>query len=372
MTVFVYGTLQDQILRDRLIGRAVQPKPAVLHGYILREQRDVPLPAIAPSTGDHVDGLLLTDVTPAELARMDAYEIPFDYNPQDCVVHCDGKDIRTRVYIPDAHINLSDRPWSLDRWRDQTGPLSREMAVEIGAYDPPLDGAQLRQQWHMIAVRAAARLRARAEPAPAAIRYNAKPEDFATLGTHTLAGAFFRFAQFEITHKTFTGQRSDKLAREIFIGTDAAIVLPYDPKTDRVLLVEQIRMGPLMRGAGNPWLLEPIAGIVDGGETPEQAALRESEEEAGLRDVKLEKMFAYYPSTGAATDYFYCYLGLCELPDLESYTGGLASESEDLRLHVLSFDDAFALIDSGEANMGALVTMLLWLSRNRDRLRGIA
>ena len=112
--------------------------------------------------------------------------------------------------------------------------------------------------------------------------------------------------------------------------------------------------------------------MIDGGETPEAAGLRESEEEAGLSDVTLQKMFSYYPTTGGATDFFYCFLGLCDLPDDTTYTGGLASESEDLRLHVLPFDDAFALVETGEANMGALITMLLWLSQNRDRLRGIA
>jgi nudix-type nucleoside diphosphatase (YffH/AdpP family) len=128
----------------------------------------------------------------------------------------------------------------------------------------------------------------------------------------------------------------------------------------------------MLRGSPNPWALEPIAGMVDAGETPEQAALRESEEEAGLTGAVLEKMFSYYPSTGSSTDYFFCYAGICDLPEPTTYTGGLATESEDLRLHVLTFDDAFALIGSGEADNAALVSMLLWLAQNRTRLRGTA
>lgn len=372
MAVFVYGTLQDDILRDRLLGRRLVGRAAILKNYGLRAQLHDHLPAIVPSLDESVTGLLFEDIDAGDVARLDAYEIPFDYLPIDCIVTCEGQDMTAQVYLPTRDVSLSDEEWSFETWLHEKAALSREMAVEIGSFDPPLSGEQLRRQWHMIAVRAAARLRAETEDEPASVRFQPQSGDYAVEGAPRLQGNFFRFAQFDITHRTFQGGRSDPLAREIFVGTDAAIVLPYDPKTDRVLLVEQIRMGPLIRGAANPWLLEPIAGIVDGGETPEQAAQRESEEEAGLLNVRLEKMFSYYPSTGAATDYFYCFLGLCDLPDTESYTGGLDSESEDLRLHILSFDEAFALIETGEANMGALITMLLWLSRNRERLRRIA
>jgi len=109
--------------------------------------------------------------------------------------------------------------------------------------------------------------------------------------------------------------------------------------------------------------------MVDAGETPEQAALRETAEEAGLTLHHLERMFAFYASPGSSTDYFTCYLGLADLPDDHSTSGGLADEAEDLRLHVIPFAQALDLIDSGEVTAGPLIAMLLWLSRHRDRLR---
>jgi ADP-ribose pyrophosphatase len=57
-------------------------------------------------------------------------------------------------------------------------------------------------------------------------------------------------------------------ARAVFRVTDAATVLPYDPVRDRILLVEQVRFGPLAQGDPSPWLLEPVAGLIDAGETP--------------------------------------------------------------------------------------------------------
>jgi nudix-type nucleoside diphosphatase (YffH/AdpP family) len=372
MSVFIYGSLQDDVLRGRLLGRNVPVTLAHLPGYEVREHKGAPLPAIVPAAGGITHGLLLNDLSTAEMARLDAYELPFDYKPVAVDVHVGDTIVTTQVYLPGPSVDVSDRLWSLARWQDQMGPISREMAVEIGSFDPPMAGDALLSQWHMISLRASVRLRARAENTPANVRFQPSEGDVTLDRGPTYAGDFFRLASFDVSHRTFTYETAGPLPREVFLGADAAIILPYDPKTDRVLLVEQLRMGPLMRGTTNPWILEPIAGMVDAGETPEQAALRESHEEAGLEGITLEKMFAYYPTTGGSSDYFYCFAGTCDLPEPTTYTGGLAHEAEDLRLHVMSFADAFALIDTGEANMGALVTMLLWLSQNRARLRSTA
>ena len=224
----------------------------------------------------------------------------------------------------------------------------------------------------MIAVRAAARLRAKASETPATVRYQPNAGDVTYNVHQPAAGEFFRFHSLDVTHRTFQGDVTPPLEREVALTCDAAIVLPYDPTTDCVLLVEQLRIGPLMRGDPNPWVLEPVAGIVDGDETPENAALRETEEEAGLTDMTLELMFRCYSTPGAATDFHNCYLALGRLPEPTSYVGGLVAENEDLRIHVIPFSQAFALIETGEANVGPLISMLLWLSHHRARIRGAA
>jgi len=80
----------------------------------------------------------------------------------------------------------------------------------------------------------------------------------------------------------------------------------------------------------------------------------------------------HYPTPGAATEYFHTYLGLCDLPDEVDEFGGVPGEGEDIRTHVLSFEQLMVLVDSGEAEIGPLVLSAFWLALNRDRLRADA
>lgn len=318
------------------------------------------------------EGLCLPDLSAEDIARLDAYEQPFGFDPAEISITVGDAVQTARCYLPDDTVGRGTAPWSLAAWDAAIGPLSRERAREIGSYTPPLTGDALRAQWHMMTLRAGVRLRAQADTTPATRRYSPSEGDVVTEPRAPLAGDFFKFAAFRMDHRTFHGDRTGLLDRETIIACDAAIVLPYDPRSDCVLLVEQMRVGPLIRGDKNPWVLEPVAGMIDGTETPEQAAIRETEEEAGLTNITLEKMFSFYASPGASTDYFNCFMALADLPEPTQYTGGLANEHEDLRLHVLLFNDAMALIDTGEANVGPLIAMLYWLARHRDRLRAAA
>ena len=121
---------------------------------------------------------------------------------------------------------------------------------------------------------------------------------------------FFAVEEHDVSFQKFDGTQSAVVTRAAFVSSDAAIVLPYDPVRDRVLLVEQFRAGPYIRGDRYPWCLEPIAGLIDAGETPSQAALREAKEEAGLDLHRLELISQTYPSPGSSAEFFHLYLGL--------------------------------------------------------------
>ena len=87
--------------------------------------------------------------------------------------------------------------------------------------------------------------------------------------------------KYSLKHRTFSGEWSSVLSREIFERGGVAAVIPFDPIRDEVVLIEQFRPGPMAAGHSNPWTVEIVAGILEEGETPEALAHRETEEETG-------------------------------------------------------------------------------------------
>lgn len=179
---------------------------------------------------------------------------------------------------------------------------------------------------------------------------------------------FFAVEDLRLSHKRFDGSHSAEMDRAAFVSADAVTVLPYDPVRDRVLLVEQFRVAPFVRGDTRPWMLEPIAGRVDAGETEATTARREAMEEAGLTLRDLHLVGGYYPSPGAVTEYVTSYVGIADLPDDVVGIGGLADENEDIASLVLSYEDLMSLADQGALDTGPLMLSALWLARHKTEL----
>lgn len=182
---------------------------------------------------------------------------------------------------------------------------------------------------------------------------------------------FFAVQQINLQVPRFDGHLGPRLDRTIWHTVDAALVLPYDPATDRILLIEQFRFGPFIRGDAQPWKLEPPAGLIDPGESPEEAARREMQEETGLAPERLIPAGGGYASPGYATDHFAFFIGICALPEAGGWVSGLAGEGENIRSHILPLEAALEMVDRGEIDVVPLVTLLLWLARHRAGLAAL-
>lgn len=375
--LFFYGTLCHVPLLETVLGveeGALEPRlsEAVLPGHRVSWVKDQPYPMIEACPGHVAKGVLLRDVSDAEEASLTYYEGAFSYHLSEVRVSAGGTEQAATCFYPMSQTQQRGADWVLQDWvriwGDMAVGAARDVMVRRTRYDAET-AAGLRP---FLMARHWARMMARRGESPAAVRRAPDAGDVTVRERRQGYRGFFELAEFTFDHRRFDGTRAPTLAREAFLAFDAALVLPYDPVLDKLLLIEQLRLGPLWRDDPNPWVFEPIAGLVDAGEAPEETARRESIEEAGLTLGRLEKIARVYASPGYSTEYFHCFLSVTDLSSYVPSANGLDSEHEDIRSHVLDFDAAMALVNSGEINAGPLVMMLYWLANHRERLRASA
>lgn len=191
--------------------------------------------------------------------------------------------------------------------------------------------------------------------------------DVKILSEKTVFKGFFEMREYRLSHRLFRGGWGEPITRELFVRGLAVGVLLYDPDHDLVGLVEQFRIGALDNAAG-PWLLEVVAGVVEAGETPEDVALRELEEEAGISGAELLPVCDFLVSPGGESERIKLY---CGLTSLEGKGGifGLDEEGEDIRFQVMSRQDAMQAMADGYCNNSQIVICLQWLMLNVSKLR---
>ncbi|WP_293447012.1 NUDIX domain-containing protein [Planktotalea sp.] len=372
-SLFFYGTLCHIPLLELVLGRTrdeIEISQCELNDHFVSWVKDESFPMIASQSGAILRGLLVQGLNEDDVARLRFYEGGFDYDLSDVRIMTPTGEIPALVFFPEPGLWTAGEPWELSDWIEAWGDVSlsaaREVMEQFGKKSVQ-DMAQLlpflrARGWAKHLAKTGAPSSLRRDTSSSAVSLRTRDEGYA---------GFFRLDTFDVSYPRFDGTQSDTRERAAFVAYDAALVLPYDPARDLVMLIEQMRYGPLLRGDPAPWILEPIAGLVDAGEAPIEAARREAVEEAGLNLSDIRPMLQTYPSPGYSTEFFHCFLGLCDLdPSLEG-VHGLASENEDIRTHVVSFERAMELVDNGEINGGPTVMMLLWLARSREDFRPI-
>ena len=174
---------------------------------------------------------------------------------------------------------------------------------------------------------------------------------------------FFAMDKYSLEHDRFDGGKLE-IVRENMERGDAAAMLLYDPKVDEVLLLEQFRIGPAVR-SDNPWLIEIVAGMVDQGESAEQAVIRESQEEAGYKPYETRFLGRYYTTPGACSERIDLFLGLVDKNKPVGSGGGCDQEHEDIRSFWVKRQEALAMLDEGKIASGAPMLALLMAFGNK-------
>ncbi|EIQ7474881.1 ADP-ribose diphosphatase [Vibrio parahaemolyticus] len=190
--------------------------------------------------------------------------------------------------------------------------------------------------------------------------------DVEIISKESVFEGFFKMVKYRFKHKLFAGGWSDVVEREMFERGHAAAMLPYDPKTDQVVIIEQIRIGALEHE--HPWQLEIVAGMIDRDESAEEVIRREAEEEAGITVGRVASVTSYYPSSGGCSEKLDVFVG--EVDAFKAHgIHGLDYEDEDIRVHVISREQAYQWVKDGIFENGASIIALQWLQLNHQELR---
>jgi nudix-type nucleoside diphosphatase (YffH/AdpP family) len=366
--IFLFGTLRHAPLLRLVAGRDLPARAALLSGARCERALGGDWPVLVDDAAGRAQGLLV-EADRAALDRLDWYEAVFDYARVPVTVEVDGAEVRAEAWRPRRPDEGSGVAWELDGWAATWGPVTLEAAADmlrrIGRQAPAEVGAVS----GVIRARADAVLRTRAWAREGRIGTTLNSGDVAIVARRHPYDGFYSMEEITARHRRFDGQTQREVVRAVFRVADAATVLPYDPLRDRVLLVEQLRFGPLAQGDPAPWLLEPVAGLIDAGESPEEAARREAAEEAGIAVGELHFVARYYPTPGGVAHVLYSYIGIADLPDEAAGLGGHADEDEDILGHVLPFAQAMELLEAGDLVNAPVIMSLQWLAANRARLR---
>jgi ADP-ribose pyrophosphatase len=201
----------------------------------------------------------------------------------------------------------------------------------------------------------------KATPIPAHPGLNVLSDEVVWDGRFPLQRIRFRTSRFD-------GAQSGLQDWEMVRRGPAVAVLPWDPWTDRVALIEQFRLPALAAGFA-PVMLECPAGLREAEEDPEQAARRELAEETGLVSDRMLPMGRYILNQGFSDEAISLFLARTRLPE-PGYAGthGLAQENEDIRLLVVDAADAIAMLDDNRMANATGALCLAGFARRRAAL----
>lgn len=192
-------------------------------------------------------------------------------------------------------------------------------------------------------------------------------DDVEILRRDRVYDGYMKVERVRLRHRRHEGGWTREFDRELIERGHAAAVLPYDPRRDEVVLIEQFRLGA--HAAGRPsWQLEIVAGIIEPGETPEDVARREAIEESGTKLGELVRICDMLTSPGVMSETVVIYCGRADTSNAGGIFG-VDREDEDIRAFAVAADEAIAWLDDGRLHNSPAIVALQWLALNRESLR---
>lgn len=177
---------------------------------------------------------------------------------------------------------------------------------------------------------------------------------------------FLSIDEYTLKHDLYAGGESEMITRQLMERGHAVAILLFDPDLDKLVLIEQFRIGA-KDDEKSPWLLELVAGMIEEHESAEQVVVRECMEEAGVSVQGVRELFTYYVSPGGCSEKITLYYGEVDSRKANGIHG-LDSECEDIKVVVLDYDDAIKRLEDGEINSATPILGLQWLQLHHATL----
>lgn len=185
---------------------------------------------------------------------------------------------------------------------------------------------------------------------------------FKIIDKKNLYDGFFKMNEVTLKYRKYDGNWSNNIKRELFGGAQVAAVLPYDPISKEIILIQQFRPGTISKDIDH-YLDEIVAGIIDEGESPEIAAKRECLEETGCEVKRLIPIQGYFPAPGSSESFYHLFLG-----EVKSFKGskiqGLENENEDIFVKCFKINEVRKKMEDGKILNGLTLIALQWFFLN--------
>jgi GDP-mannose pyrophosphatase NudK len=184
-------------------------------------------------------------------------------------------------------------------------------------------------------------------------------KDIKITSSETLSGGKYNLRKIVFDHTNNKGLRTSQ-TRIVFDRGNGAAILLYNKQAGTVILTRQFRLPSYLSGNATGMLIEVAAGELDD-DAPEAAIRREAEEETGFRVAEVTKVFEAYMSPGATTEILYFFIAEYSAAMKIGEGGGLEAEQEDIEVVEMRFEDALAMVGTGEIKDAKTMMLLLYV-----------
>ncbi|MEM6623068.1 MAG: gamma-glutamylcyclotransferase [Pseudomonadota bacterium] len=233
-TLFFFGSLRDRELLEVVLGRPVSSEDrrgAVALGYQARTLAAEAYPHLAPTPGNRADGIVVSNLTAADLDRLIYFE-EAEYGLAPIDVQTDAGVVSAQYFQATAKAVPTDDVWDFDAWTRTERDTALAAAEELMSHKGLVPLEEMDSIWPGVMIRAFMRARAKSEkPVRGRLRGAWTRNDVQSISVTRPYTHYFAIEDHTLRHRRFDGSWSPEIRRTALTSGDAVTVLPFDPLT---------------------------------------------------------------------------------------------------------------------------------------------